>query len=176
MPSDEALYERLLAGDLGAFDALYERYERPLFGFVRRHLADAAEAEDVLHDTFLALLRSGDEGRSTRSFRAWIYQVARNLCFNRLRSRRRAIRAIEKMARSPEPPAEEPEHALLERESAEAFRRAVARLPTPLGELYALRAGGLSYAEVAEVLAVPLGTVKSRMHDMVGRLREEMSS
>jgi len=50
----------------------------------------------------------------------------------------------------------------------------VARLPDPLAELFHLRAGGLSYEELAQVLEVPLGTIKSRMHEMVGRLREEV--
>lgn len=177
MLSDEALYERLLGGELSAFDQLYERYERPLFGFIRKHLADAHEAEDVLHETFLALLREREQQRSARSFKAWTYQVARHLCLNRLRSRKRAARAIATLARTPAPPAaDQPERALLQREAAEALHRAVARLPGPLGELYALRAGGLSYAELADVLGVPLGTVKSRMHQLVSRLRQEMST
>jgi len=63
---------------------------------------------------------------------------------------------------------------LLRQETAATLRKSVACLPEPLAELYALRAGGLSYAEIAEVLGIPVGTVKSRMHQMVGRLREEM--
>lgn len=174
MRSDEALYESLLRGDLDAFDALYERHARPLFGFVRRHLADAHEAEDVLHETFMALLRERDAGRSAVSLRAWLYQVARNLCLNRLRSRRRAARALEAAAPTPSP-AEHPDHALEARQTSEQLRAAVARLPVALAEIYALRAGGMSYEELATVLAVPQGTVKSRIHEMVSRLREEMS-
>lgn len=174
MRSDEALYESLLRGDLDAFDALYARYARPLFGFVRRHLADAHEAEDVLHETFMALLRERDAGRSAVSLRAWLYQVARNLCLNRLRARRRSARALEAAAPSPSP-AEHPDHALEARQTGEQLRAAVARLPVALAEVYTLRAGGMSYEELAEVLAIPHGTVKSRIHEMVSRLREEMS-
>jgi RNA polymerase sigma factor (sigma-70 family) len=79
MTSDEALYARLLHGDLRAFDELYDRYERPLFGFVRKYLPDPKDAEDVLHETFLALLDERDRGKAARSLRAWIYQVARHL-------------------------------------------------------------------------------------------------
>ena len=92
--SDEALYARLRRGELAAFDRRYERFERPRFGFLRAQLGDAAEAEDVLHEAFLAVLRAGDARDELRSFRAWLFQVARNLCLNRARARRRADRAL----------------------------------------------------------------------------------
>jgi RNA polymerase sigma-70 factor (ECF subfamily) len=172
MLSDEALYERMLAGDLSAFDALYERYERRLLGFIRGLLRDAAEAEDVLHDAFLALLREGKAGRSATSFRPWIFQTARNLCLNRLRTRTRATRAVA----SAEPPAplEAPGLAIEARQAADRVSAAVATLPGDLAELFRLRASGLSYEQLSDVLAIPLGTVKSRMHEMVHRLREEV--
>jgi RNA polymerase sigma-70 factor (ECF subfamily) len=174
MLSDEALYEALLSGDLRAFDTLYERYERPLFGFIRKHLADVHEAEDVLHETFMAILRDRAGARAARSLRAWIFQVARNLCLNRQRSTRRAARALEREARSPEETHPGPERALEHQQAQHALRHAVARLPLELGELYTLRTQGMSYAEMAEVLGIPLGTVKSRMHELVKQLREEM--
>ena len=175
MLSDEALREKLLRGDLDAFDRLYDRHARALFAFIRKHLADAHEAEDVLHETFLVMLRERDAGRAAVSLRAWLYQVARNQCLNRLRSRRRGARALEAVA--PEAPTVAlPDEALLAREAAERLHLAVARLPTGLAEVYALRASGMSYEELAQVLAVPIGTVKSRIHEMVSRLREEMTS
>ena len=174
MLADETLYARLLEGDLGAFDALYERHERHLFGFILRQLGDRSEAEDVLHDAFLAVLRERRTGRTMGCFRAWLFQVARHLCLNRQRSRQRAARAMDAAAHAPAAPAAHPEHAILERQATEALRLALARLPGPLAELFHLRAGGLSYEEMAQVLEVPVGTVKSRMHEMVSRLREEV--
>lgn len=176
MDSDEALFERLAAGDMRAFDCLYERFERPLFGFIRAELhGDAAEAEDVLHEAFMAVIRERARRAEVRSFRAWIYEVARHLCLNRARSRKRAANMLDVVASeraSPVPPAE----ALLEmRETAGALTAAVSKLPDTLGEVYRLRAAGLSLDEVARVLSVPIGTVKSRMHEMVKRLREEMT-
>ena len=82
--SDEALRERLLQGDLGAFDQLYARHGRALYAFIYRHLGDAAASEDVLHETFMVMLRERDGGRAAESLRAWLYQVARNQCINRL--------------------------------------------------------------------------------------------
>jgi RNA polymerase sigma-70 factor (ECF subfamily) len=169
--SDEALYARLLRGELAAFDRLYERFERPLFGFVRAQLGDPAEAEDVLHEAFLAVLRAGGAGNELRSFRAWLFQVARNLCLNRVRARRRADRALEAAAREVEPAGP---HAPPPARDPAALHQAVARLPPPLAEVYQLRARGLSYDELAATLEIPLGTVKSRMHEMMKRLREEM--
>ncbi|MHB8875481.1 MAG: RNA polymerase sigma factor [Myxococcaceae bacterium] len=174
MLSDEALYQQLLGGDLGAFDRLYERYERHLFGFIRKQLDDPHEAEDVLHEAFLAVLRERASRREANSFRAWVFGVARNLCRNRQRSRQRSSRALEAVACSPPDASLDPGGALESRQASDALRQAVTRLPGTLAELFQLRAAGLSYEEMAQVLDVPVGTVKSRMHEMVGRLREEV--
>ncbi len=177
MDTDEALFERLRAGDMAAFDRLYERLEGPLFGFIRTRLGDQAEAEDVLQETFLAALRERSRADALRSVRAWLYQVAHNLCLNRLRSRRRAGKAMEVVGRDdaavdPTGPAQT---ALEAAERARGLAAAVGRLPAPLAELYHLRASGLSYEEITAITEVPLGTVKSRMHELVKRLREEMT-
>jgi RNA polymerase sigma-70 factor (ECF subfamily) len=176
MPSDEALLERLLAGDVRGFDLLYERYERPLFRFIRRHLPQQQDAEDVLHEAFLALLREENGARCALSLRAWLFQVTRNLCLNRHRARRRGARAV---ADHPLPvavsaPVPDPQHALEHAQAHRSLLAALAALPGELAELYQLRVSGLSYEEMASVLAIPVGTVKSRMHTMVSRLREEI--
>jgi len=175
MRSDEALLEALLSGDVQGFDLLHARYERPLFAFIRRHHPQQAEAEDVLHETFLALLRDRKGAREAANLRAWLFQVARNLCLNRHRARRRASSALADAA-VPAPAGREvhPERILLGLERQEALRMAIAELPLELAELYQLRSSGLSYEEMASVLAVPVGTVKSRMHAMVHRLRQEL--
>ncbi len=120
------------------------------------------------------MLRDREGARLPRSLRAWLFQVARNLCLNRLRSHRREARALEKEAEAPTPADALPDRALEQGETREALSQSVARLPVELAEVYQLRSGGMSYAEIAEVLEIPLGTVKSRMHQMVSRLREEI--
>jgi len=174
MISDEALYRSLVEGDALAFDALYRRYERCLFGFILRQLGDRHEAEDVFHEAFIAVLKERRSARELVSFKAWIFEVARHLCLNRARSRTRAARALETEARSPRFEANA-EESLAAREAPLALERAVRKLPEALAQLYDLRASGLSYDEIAEVLRIPLGTVKSRMHEMVAKLREEMT-
>jgi len=161
-----------VAGDLTAFDQLYARYEKPLFGLIWRELSSQAEAEDVLHETFLTVLKQRDGGR--RSFKAWLFQVARNLCLNRVRGRKRGERAVALDASAPPAAVQLPEAQLAGAQMAQLLEAAVTRLPETLSSLYRLRVAGLSYDELAEVLELPLGTVKSRMHEMVTRLREEM--
>lgn len=170
--SDEALYARWVDGDLRAFDALYARWERPLFGFVCAFVRDRSEAEDVLHEVFMSVLR--ERRRDIRSFRAWIYEVTRHLCLNRARSKKRAARALEEV-KTIQPDVANVESEIDARRRAIVLERAVSRLSEPLAEVYRLRASGMSYDEVAEILGVPVGTVKSRMHEMVLRLKEEVS-
>jgi len=176
MRSDESLYEQLLAGDMDAFDVLYERYERPLFGFIRRYVADTAQAEEIFHEAFLAVLHERRKRHSITSFKAWLYRVTRNLCLNRLRSHDRAARAAARLTEHPAAEEQGPEAALARVEIEEALRRAVARLPRQMSELYALRASGMSYEGLAEALDIPVGTVKSRVNSMLNRLRKEMST
>jgi RNA polymerase sigma-70 factor (ECF subfamily) len=176
--SDEALYQRWIDGDLRAFDALYERYEGPLYGFLRRHLGTVAEAEDALHETFLALLKERARGQGAVSFRAWVFEVARHLALNRARRSKRAARAHDGVADASalSPGTPPPDELLQYRQAAEAVAEAVRALPSHLAELYHLRAQGLSYDELASVLGLPLGTVKSRLHELVKRLQREVSS
>jgi RNA polymerase sigma-70 factor, ECF subfamily len=173
MPSDETLYLQLIGGDMAAFDELYRRYKRRLFAYIVRQVGDRSEAEDVYHEAFMAVLKERRSGRELSSFKAWIFEVARNLCRNRQRARDRNRRAVDKQsgALAMSPPAEQ---LLTEREAPLALERAAMQLPPPMAELYRLRTAGLNYDEIAEALDIPLGTVKSRMKAMLGRLREEM--
>jgi len=175
MLSDEAAFEKLLNGNIEAFDLLYQRYEKSLFGFIYRFIGDRNEAEDIFHEAFMAVIRERDSGRRADSFRAWLFQVARHLCLNRLRSTRRA-KAFEQIAAQSESAIDDhhPERAVESCEAFQSLRLAIARLPDGLAELFELRSNGMSYDEIAQVLEIPVGTVKSRMHQMVALLREEV--
>ncbi len=173
METDETLFRRVRAGDVAAFDRLYERHELRLFGYLRALLGDRQEAEEVFHDAFLHAIDS--ETTPEEGFHPWLYRIARNLAFNRRRAagrRERAHAALGVVGASATSHAADV--SLETRELEGALARAVERLPDTLGELYHLRTSGLSYEQIAVVVDVPLGTVKSRMHQMVVTLREEL--
>ncbi len=173
METDEALFERAVAGDLGAFDRLYARYERRLFGFLLRLLGDRGEAEELFHDVFVQLLKAKGVRFEDARFSAWLFRIARNLASNRLRSKARGQGALAKEA-TLEVPAATPLDRLLEEERAGRLAQAVTRLPSALADVFHLRSSGLSYEEIAQVLQVPLGTVKSRMNSLTQQLSHEV--
>lgn len=168
------LLTRVRGGEIAAFDVLYERHESRLFAYLRAVLGDRRDAEEILHDAFLAALKDKEATFEREgAFRAWLYRVARNHALNRRRSTGRHDRNV---AAAPRDEAFEPaaDQALESRELEEALVAALGRLPRSLGELWHLRSSGLSYEQIASVVDAPLGTVKSRMHQMVSVLREEL--
>jgi RNA polymerase sigma-70 factor, ECF subfamily len=175
--SDEVLLVRVRAGDLPAFDALYARHEARLFTYLRAVLGDRLDAEEVLHDAFLSVLEDRDATFDRDgAFRAWLYRVARNMASNRRRAEGRHEKNVASSGAAA--PMAEPmlsaDRALEARELEIALAAALHRLPRALGELWHLRTSGLSYEQIASVVDAPLGTVKSRMHQMVTVLREEL--
>src|ERR1700677_2433717 len=134
METDEELYSRARRGEVAAFDGLYARYERRLFGFVLRFLGDRRDAEEVFHDAFLTVLRSNELRFDRASFAAWLFRVARNQCANRLRSRRRGKHAFELLAAPEEPGAPSPEELVEHEERVLSLTAAVDRLQPALAE------------------------------------------
>jgi RNA polymerase sigma-70 factor (ECF subfamily) len=173
MEADEVLYARVKRGDIAAFDELYERYSRPLFAFLRAQVGSRADAEDVFHEAFLATLESDEVVFDHGSFRTWLYRIARNIVLNRVRSQgRRAVAHVKlSVGDEPTPAADE---RVADVELHRALDGAIARLPTRLSEVFYLRSSGLTYEEMATILGIPLGTLKSRMNQMVDVLREEL--
>ncbi len=172
MDPDEALYARVRRGDMRAFDELYARYESRLYGFLLSMLRNRADAEDVFHEAFMKALDARDVELRPGGFRAWLYRIARNSALNVLRGRERGARAITSIPE--EAPRLRADERLEGHELDTALAGAVARLPPRLLELFHLRSSGMTYEEMAEVLETPLGTIKSRMSQMVTTLREEM--
>jgi RNA polymerase sigma-70 factor (ECF subfamily) len=172
--SDEALYARVKHGDLLAFDELYARYAGRLFGFLRAQLPSAADAEDVFHETMMATLESAEVTFDRASFRTWLFRIARNRALNGQRSAARGDAAKLRLTAADEDAPVAADDRIAHAQMVRALERAVKRLPTNLSELYHLRSSGLSYEEMATVLEIPIGTIKSRMNQMVKVLREEL--
>ncbi|HET8606688.1 MAG TPA: sigma-70 family RNA polymerase sigma factor [Gaiellaceae bacterium] len=168
--SDGELIERTGGGDRAAFELLYRRYARSVFGLALRRLGDRSRAEDAVQETFASIWRSAKSYRPERGPGApWLYAVARNAIVDRARARA-------------ETPTEMPEEASGEAgppERAEAgwvqwrVHRALEELPEREREVIALAYwSGLSQSEVAEFLGIPLGTVKTRTRAALARLAE----
>lgn len=168
--SDGDLIQRVGSGDRNAFEALYRRFARPVFGLALRRLGDRGRAEDALQETFASVWRSASTYSPERGPGApWLYAVARNAIVDRSRGRT-------------ELPAEPPEEQAVEPgppEQAEAswltWRVHLALADLPENERTVLELAywsGLSQSEVATFLNIPLGTVKTRTRSALARLAD----
>ncbi len=178
---DRELVDRWHAGDAAAFESLIRRHERRVFGLLMRMLGNVEEAEDVAQETFLNLHRHGRRFRGQSRFSTFLYRVAVNAALNRRRSlgRRRArTEALEQRQLAGEDlPASPrgPEDAAAGVQIQHLVQRAILTLPPHLRmPLVLFDIEGLSYSDVAGVLRVAEGTVKSRIHRARQALRERL--
>ena len=166
--TDAELLQRVGGGDRDAFETLYRRYARSVFGMALRRLGDRGTAEDAVQETFSSIWRSAASYRPERGPGApWLYAVARNAIADRGRRR------PEPVAEVPDTPDGDP----LPNERAESewvswrVHRALEELPPNERQVIELAYwGGLSQSEVAEFLGIPLGTVKTRTRTGLARL------
>jgi RNA polymerase sigma-70 factor (ECF subfamily) len=172
-PNDGDLLRRMLAGDEEAFTALYKRHQAGIYRFARQMAGEASLAEEVTQEVFLTLMREGKSFDPRRgAVRSWLYGIARN-CIRRCLERERQYVALDSEDR------EENGSELLadsrapgdglaglsNRETVEQVRRAVLALPASYREAVVLcELHELGYAEAAQILGCPVGTVRSRLH------------
>lgn len=168
-PSDAELLARVGQRDREAFEILYGRYVRPVFGLALRRLGDRGHAEDAVQEAFAAIWRSASTYRPERGAAGgWLYTVARNAIVDRLRRNGPAADA-----ELPELASHEPGPAQRAEDSDVAFRvhRAMEELQPREREVIELAYwSGMSQSEVAEYLHLPLGTVKTRTRSGLARL------
>jgi RNA polymerase sigma-70 factor (ECF subfamily) len=150
-----------MVGDAG-LQALYERHGPHLLAYLRRRTGDLHEADDLLQATFFAAARQPEHLHRCVSPRAYLFGIARNLARNSRRRRRKVLELamnIPAQATSPDP-------------RVDWMREEIGHLPEVLRETLELRLREeLSYEEIATVLEIPLGTVRSRLHNAIVRLR-----
>jgi len=182
--SDEELIGRFRSGKTEALDLLLRRYQDRVFQFVLWKTAlSHAEAEDLTQDVFLQVVRSTDSFRGNSRFRTWLYAVAGNVCHRciRTRSRRRKYLAdgctVQQEAASLEKADSKPDilEAMEIEERRASVRAAVSSLESNFQVVLLLRDWEeLSYGEIAEVLDIAVGTVKSRVHNARLKLAETL--
>jgi RNA polymerase sigma-70 factor (ECF subfamily) len=177
-PTDRELVAQSLRahsaeGASAAFGKLVMRYRKLVISIAYRVCGDAALAEDVAQDVFVRVWSRLSDFRSDGHFKAWLSRIATNMAIDAVRKRRPQV-DIEDL--SLEAPGQGPEGAAMSRERADVVRAALMRLPVQSRTILVLREyQSLSYQEIADVLNVPLGTVKSRLSDARRRLKAELT-
>jgi RNA polymerase sigma-70 factor, ECF subfamily len=178
--SDEQLMNRFRHGDRPSFEKLVERYQRELFHFLIRFLGDRAAAEDTFQETFLQVHQSANQFDMDRRFRPWLFTIAANKARDLRRSMGRRAASplqatvnvgddegnqfIDLMASGGDLPGDK-----LEREElARRVRSTVKEMPDSLREILLLSYfDQFPYKQIGDILGIPLGTVKSRLHTAV---------
>jgi RNA polymerase sigma-70 factor (ECF subfamily) len=161
--SDEELAEDVRAGDQGAYALLYERYRRPLYLFGVRMVGGAEAGLDLVQETFLGFWERRRELERLRSFRGWLFTIARNRCLTLLRQRQTRAR-LDALAESDCAEAQPASGGLEAEEESRLVRRAVAELPLEQREVLVLREYlELSYREIAEITGATESAVKARL-------------
>jgi len=176
---DRELVRRWRAGEGSAFAVLIRRHERRVYRLLLRMLGSREEAEDATQETFLNLHRHGHRFRGDALFSTFVYRVAANAALNRRRTLGRSHARAAALAREHEAGVDlptaplDPERAAASEEERKGVHAALLELPTRLRlplVLYDLE--GLPYPEIATLLDLPEGTVKSRIHRARERMRE----
>jgi len=179
---DRELVDRWKEGDPAAFEQLVVRHEQRVFRLLLRMMGNREEAEDVAQETFLSLHRHGHRFRGDARFSTFVYRVASNAALNRRRTLGRNRARIQKLAvrqaagddmpyapRDPEDAAIGIELSARVRQALESLKPSL-RLPVLLYDIE-----GLAYGEIAEVLGIAEGTVKSRIHRARQALRTQLT-
>ena len=184
--SDEELLGKFQSGRREAFGALVRRYQAELFGYLRRYLGDHTLAEDVIQNTFLQVFLKISQYEPGRAAKPWLYTIATHQAIDALRRQSRhqvlsidqnrdddsqsSLPQLMSLAESKQPsPLEQVEGE----ERRELVRAGVERLPDFLKQVLILAYyQGLKYSDVAEIVGIPVGTVKSRLHSALVKLQE----
>jgi RNA polymerase sigma-70 factor (ECF subfamily) len=166
--TDDDLMLMFAQGDQRAFDALFARHHASVYNFAVTMLHNAHEAEEILQDTFLAVIRAAAHYRAEGRFQAWLMRIVRNRCLDRIEAEKRSpvaadpeiVSAVEAQTRTPSP------FENTSRNEREVLaRRAIATLPERQREALTLFVfEDMRYEDIAQVLELPVGTVKTLLH------------
>jgi RNA polymerase sigma-70 factor, ECF subfamily len=182
---DTKLLRRYAAGEEDAFQELMTQYKDSVYAFLRRFLSRADLVEDVFQETFLQLFVSRDTFDVSRPLRPWLFTIAANKAKDALRRMQRSETtqlgnmfdsdesSIDDVLNALDHDARMPYDDLIRDERAESVKRVLSRMPQKLREIIVLAYfHKFSYAEIAGILAIPIGTVKSRLHTAVSRFSD----
>jgi len=169
---DNALVRRAQRGEKRAFDLLVSKYQGRVINLVGRYVSDTTERQDIAQEAFIKAYRSIARFRGDSAFYTWLYRIAVNTAKNALVAQRRRPPGTDIEAGEVEHfdletalvHKDTPEHQLLKLEIKNTVEDAIARLPDDLRAALTLReARGMSYAQIAEAMGCPIGTIRSRI-------------
>lgn len=177
--SDTQLIERTLGGETEAFNLLVRRWERHIYGLTLRMLGRDEEARDATQETFLSAYRNLSKFRGEAKFSSWIYRIALNICNTKLRSRPRNSVSLdgEREESGFEVAADTGDlsSGIQQEQVARHVRRALQGLPPEMRQVIIMKEyEGLKFSEIAEILGLPLSTVKTRMYTGLSELRKRL--
>jgi RNA polymerase sigma-70 factor, ECF subfamily len=168
-PADGDLVAMTLRGDSGAFATLVERYDRAVYHLAYRTLHDVEEARDATQEAFFKAFRSLRTFKAGAKFSTWIFAIAYHACCDRL-NRRRHFTGDELPDRAD--PSPSPEHQVIALDEASRLRAAIDALPEKYRTVVTLfHLQGKQYEEIASVLGLPMGTVKTHLFRAKEQLR-----
>jgi RNA polymerase sigma-70 factor (ECF subfamily) len=178
--ADEELMPLVGRKDPEAFEVLYDRHGGAAYSLAYRIVGDRAAAEEVTQEAFISVWRSGARFDATRgSVRSWLLSVVRNRAIDFLRSKAGKAPKLDfddDSALEQRPAAERTEEEALRRETAVEVRGALGKLPGEQSKVIELAYfGGFSHSEIAEMLQLPMGTVKGRMRLGLEKIRGELA-
>jgi len=177
--SDSQIIQRTLEGEPDAFNALVRRWERQIYGLTLRMLGRDDEAKDATQETFLSAYRNLAKFRGEAKFSSWIYRIALNVCNTRLRSRSKLSLSLDEQRelRGFEIPSDADDlgSVIQQAQITRHVRRALQGLPAEMRQVIIMKEyEGLKFAEIAEILGLPISTVKTRMYTGLSELRKRL--
>lgn len=185
--SDHELVTRAQQGSEKAYRELLGRFQRPVFSIIYRMIRDREQAEDLAQETFVRVFNHIDRYDPRYKFSSWIFKIATNLTIDHIRRKeldtvsidgsRNAVTAeqIEATSITIASPDENPEELLEAKQLGEEIESAIGRLRPEYRAAILLRhVDGREYQEIAEILSLPLGTVKTYIHRGRNELREQL--
>ena len=176
--NDDQLIDEALAGRSEAFGELVRKYQDRLYHAMRHVLGSADDAQDVVQDAFVQSLVKLETFNRSAAFYTWLFRIALNLALSQ-RRRRRATVSIEALrdgtGQEPIDGGPAPDHRLSQEQRAAEVQAALATLDADFRTVLVLRdMDDLSYEEISQVLDLPIGTVRSRLHRARLQLREQL--
>lgn len=185
--SDQEVIEHARRGRQSAFRALIGRYERPVFSLIYRLVRDRERAEDLAQDTFIKVLNHLDRYDPSYKFSSWIFKIAHNTALDHLRRKQPEVLSIhgsphaqtadeiEATTVTPVSGDESPEDFTASRELGTEIERAIGTLrPEYRTAIILCHVEGRPYDEIAQIMDVPLGTVKTFIHRARNELRKQL--